>query len=185
MTVSSHGLQPSERSKVECNRWQTDTTLTNHVIDFEDAPGGLSCQRYSRGGDQEGLDYILLEDVSDGALWGRRRRRRRWTVVTTHTHHQTFLTLIPAVFSPWACLFLSSVTTAIGLSPAFSANVYGMTSIASANALKQYPSVPVSVWACSISLRDTSISGAPPPAIRALTDKTWTAHNYHCTKLAQ
>ena len=34
-----------------------------------------------------------------------------------------FFTLIPAVFSPWACLFLSSVTVPIGLRPAFSARV--------------------------------------------------------------
>lgn len=45
-------------------------------------------------------------------------------------------TLIPAVLKPLACLFLKSVTVAIGLSPAFSAKVDGMTSNASANALK-------------------------------------------------
>ena len=47
------------------------------------------------------------------------------------------LKLIPAFFSPLACLFLSSVTIFIGLKPAFSANVYGITSKASAYALTQ------------------------------------------------
>ena len=45
-----------------------------------------------------------------------------------------FLTLIPAVYSPLACLFLNSVTVAMGLRPAFSDKVYGTTSKASANA---------------------------------------------------
>lgn len=49
----------------------------------------------------------------------------------------TFLTLIPAFFSPRACLFRNSVTIAIGFKPAFSASVVGMTSSASANAWKQ------------------------------------------------
>ena len=79
-----------------------------------------------------------------------------------------FLTLIPAVYSPKACLFLKSVTVAIGFRPAFSANVYGITSKASANARKQYCSMPVSVLAYSASLIANSISGAPPPAIKAL-----------------
>src|SRR5438067_1066718 len=51
--------------------------------------------------------------------------------------------------------------------PAFSANVVGMTSIASANAFQQIASVPES----SRALRDNrcaiSTSGAPPPASRA------------------
>ena len=51
--------------------------------------------------------------------------------------HPTFLTLMPAVLSPFACLFLNSVTTEIGLSPAFSASVDGITSMASAKALTQ------------------------------------------------
>jgi hypothetical protein len=48
----------------------------------------------------------------------------------------TFLTLMPAVISPWACRLRSSVTVAIGLSPAFSANVHGITSRASAKVLQ-------------------------------------------------
>lgn len=48
-----------------------------------------------------------------------------------------FLTLMPAVFSPCACLFRNSVTIAIGCNPAFSARVYGITSKASANARTQ------------------------------------------------
>lgn len=82
--------------------------------------------------------------------------------------HFTFLTFIPAVFSPCACLFRRSVTVAIGLSPAFSASVKGMTSSASANARMQYASIPVSVRAYSAKRIDTSISGAPPPAMSAL-----------------
>lgn len=75
---------------------------------------------------------------------------------------------MPDIFSPLACLFLSSVTVAIGLRPAFSARVNGTTSRASAKALKQYCSIPVSVSDNSINLNDSSISGAPPPAINAL-----------------
>jgi hypothetical protein len=48
----------------------------------------------------------------------------------------TLRTLIPAVVSPLAWRFLNSVTVAIGLRPAFSANVNGITSNASANALR-------------------------------------------------
>lgn len=82
-----------------------------------------------------------------------------------------FLTLIPAVFSPNACLLRNSVTIEIGFKPAFSAKVVGTISNASANAWKQYCSMPFSVFACSISRWETSISGAPPPAIRALEMK--------------
>jgi hypothetical protein len=57
----------------------------------------------------------------------------------------TFLTLIPAFLSPIACLFLNSVTIEIGFKPAFSANVVGITSNASAYAWKQYASLPLRV----------------------------------------
>merc|ERR1719367_1999941 len=68
--------------------------------------------------------------------------------------------------SPWAWRFRSSVTVEMGLRPAFSASVYGMTSRASAKALKQYASAPTRVLAYSISFRYNSVSGAPPPAMR-------------------
>lgn len=42
------------------------------------------------------------------------------------------LKLIPAFLNPLACLVLNSVTTLIGFNPAFSANVNGITSKASA-----------------------------------------------------
>lgn len=45
--------------------------------------------------------------------------------------------MIPADLNPQACLFLKSVTVAIGLRPAFSAKVDGMTSNDSANALNK------------------------------------------------
>jgi hypothetical protein len=80
----------------------------------------------------------------------------------------TFLTLIPAFLSPIACLFLNSVTIEIGFKPAFSANVVGITSRASAKAWKQYASLPLRVWACCVRSLETWISGAPPPAINAL-----------------
>lgn len=48
----------------------------------------------------------------------------------------TLRTLMPVVISPRECLFLSSVTVAIGFSPAFSARVIGITSNAEANALQ-------------------------------------------------
>ena len=50
------------------------------------------------------------------------------------------LILTPTFDSPFACLDLSSVTTRMAFSPAFSANVMGMTSSASANALKHIES---------------------------------------------
>merc|ERR1719370_2424786 len=56
----------------------------------------------------------------------------------------------------------------MGLRPAFSARVEGIISRASANALKQYASAPVRVLACNISSLATSVSGAPPPAMRNL-----------------
>jgi hypothetical protein len=69
-----------------------------------------------------------------------------YRLISLHTEEQfTFLTLMPAVFSPWACLFLSSVTVDIGFNPAFSARVNGIISNASANARKQYCSIPVRV----------------------------------------
>lgn len=80
----------------------------------------------------------------------------------------TLRTLIPAVFSPWACLLRSSVTVEMGLRPAFSARVEGMTSRASAYARTQYASMPARLREYSANLRASSISGAPPPAIRYL-----------------
>lgn len=47
----------------------------------------------------------------------------------------TFRTLIPAWVSPRACLFLSSVTVEMGLRPAFSDRIAGITSRDSAKAL--------------------------------------------------
>ena len=68
---------------------------------------------------------------------GRREGEREGERGRERGERITFLTLIPAVFSPFACLFLSSVTTEMGLRPAFSASVAGITSMASANALTQ------------------------------------------------
>ena len=59
----------------------------------------------------------------------------------------------------------------MGVSPAFSANVYGIISKASANALKQYASLPVNVLQYSRSRTLASTSGAPPPAIKALNKR--------------
>jgi hypothetical protein len=68
----------------------------------------------------------------------------------------------------WAWRFLNSVTVAIGFNPAFSANVYGITSNASANARIQYWSTPDKLWAYSAKRTANSISGAAPPAINAV-----------------
>ena len=78
-----------------------------------------------------------------------------------------FRTLMPWYFLPLACRLRSSVTIWIGLSPAFSASVYGMISSASANARTHHWSRPASVLAHALSLRLSCISGAPPPAISA------------------
>mmetsp|Transcript_15243 Transcript_15243/g.32842 ORF Transcript_15243/g.32842 Transcript_15243/m.32842 type:complete len:221 (-) Transcript_15243:1052-1714(-) len=75
-------------------------------------------------------------------------------------------TLMPWCRFPLACMLTSSVTIWMGFSPAFSASVYGITSMASANALTQYCSSPGRVLAQSRSWRESSISGAPPPAMR-------------------
>ena len=75
---------------------------------------------------------------------------------------------MPKVRCPCAWWLRSSVTVAMGLSPAFSASVNGMTSRASANARTQYCSIPVRVCECSSRRIASSISGAPPPAISAL-----------------
>ena len=76
----------------------------------------------------------MLARVEEGGREGEREKDRQRE---RERDGPTFLTLMPAVFSPFACLFLSSVTTEIGLRPAFSASVDGITSMASAKALMQ------------------------------------------------
>mmetsp|Transcript_51773 Transcript_51773/g.118978 ORF Transcript_51773/g.118978 Transcript_51773/m.118978 type:complete len:234 (-) Transcript_51773:960-1661(-) len=75
-------------------------------------------------------------------------------------------TLMPAAVSPAACRLRKSVTTSIAGRPAFSASVYGTTSMASANALTQYECVPDKVLAHLESWYESCISGAPPPGVR-------------------
>ncbi len=70
----------------------------------------------------------------------------------------------PAFFLPFSCCDLSSTSISIGSSPAFSASVRGMTSSASANLLAANCSLPFNVAAYSLSRRDSSTSGLPPPA---------------------
>ena len=65
--------------------------------------------------------------------------------------------------------------------PAFSANVYGITSSASANALTHIDLAPVIVYANYVNLSDKCISGAPPPGIRPLLfTKLLTTHKASC-----
>lgn len=64
--------------------------------------------------------------LSVAKTWLFRPRR-----VTEERRVLTLRTLIPASLSPWACLLRSSVTVEMGLRPAFSASVEGMTSRAS------------------------------------------------------
>mmetsp|Transcript_13076 Transcript_13076/g.42851 ORF Transcript_13076/g.42851 Transcript_13076/m.42851 type:complete len:268 (+) Transcript_13076:369-1172(+) len=95
-----------------------------------------------------------------------------WTRRGTSTFSSRMLvtlplrTLMPAATSPAACLFRSSVTTWIASSPAFSASVYGTTSIASAKARTQYECMPRRVSAHLESSYEMRISGAPPPGVR-------------------
>src|SRR3569833_744974 len=77
------------------------------------------------------------------------------------------LMLTPAFFSPISCRWRRSVTTLMELRPAFSASVVGMTSMASAKAFQQMASVPDNSRAFLLSWAAISISGAPPPAMRA------------------
>ena len=55
------------------------------------------------------------------------------------------------------------MTTKIGFIPEFSANVNGITSRASANALTHAYSAPFKVLEYSANLKAISISGTPPP----------------------
>ena len=139
------------------------------VIDLQEQRDCLCRELDGACRHQQWLDNILLQDIRDLSLFTnidivfkakdtRRERKQR----------RTFRTLMPALRSPSACRLRSSVTMAIGLSPAFSASVVGMTSSASAYAWKQYASMPVSACAYCDSMRDTWISGAPPPPISAL-----------------
>lgn len=75
--------------------------------------------------------------------------------------------LTPAPFSPNSCRCLRSVTTLMLFKPAFSANVVGTISMASANAFQQMASVPLSSRACLVKEVEMAISGAPPPAMSA------------------
>mmetsp|Transcript_11345 Transcript_11345/g.27557 ORF Transcript_11345/g.27557 Transcript_11345/m.27557 type:complete len:248 (+) Transcript_11345:1678-2421(+) len=54
----------------------------------------------------------------------------------------------------------------MGLRPAFSASVYGMISKAEAYALTQYACIPDNSLAYCARATDSSVSGAPPPAMR-------------------
>lgn len=76
-------------------------------------------------------------------------------------------TLIPAETSPFACLFLNSVTVCIGFKPAFSARVKGITSSEFAKPLRHIASNPSHLSAKAANFSANSISGAPPPAIKA------------------
>merc|ERR1719217_570824 len=95
-----------------------------------------------------------------------------WTRSGTTTFSSRMLvtlplrTLMPAADSPELWRLRSEVTTSIASSPAFSARVYGTTSIASANARTQYCCMPSSSFAHLDSLYETCISGAPPPGVR-------------------
>ncbi len=75
--------------------------------------------------------------------------------------------LTPAFCSPNPCRCLRSVTTLMLFSPAFSASVVGITSIASAKAFQHIASVPVRLLDWCASDWAMAISGAPPPAINA------------------
>ncbi len=82
---------------------------------------------------------------------------------------RTFSTLllkrfIPKFFSPFSCAAFNSVRMSIGSSPAFSAKVDGMHSSAFANSDIASCSRPLKDFAKSISLEESSISTAPPPA---------------------
>lgn len=60
------------------------------------------------------------------------------------------------------------MTTLMAFNPAFSARVFGMTSKASAKALKHMLSGYADVRASRESAYETAVSGAPPPGKRAL-----------------
>ena len=63
-------------------------------------------------------------------------------------------------------LTLNSVSTLIAFPPLFCTSVRGITSIASATALKGHPSTPCTVLAFACRTTLTAISVAPPPGAR-------------------
>jgi hypothetical protein len=128
------------------------------VVDTEQQTDGLGRELDSRRRDEERLEDVFFQDVRDRSL--QYVNKNHCVSIRAHQHTfqdphpatkgeeeerkkerrkggRTLRTLIPAVISPLACLFLSSVTIAMGFSPAFSARVVGMTSSASAKAWKQ------------------------------------------------
>ena len=44
------------------------TNGVDNVVNLEDTAHGLGGERDSAGGDEEGLDHVLLQDVGNGAL---------------------------------------------------------------------------------------------------------------------
>src|SRR6266404_6735897 len=109
------------------------------VINFQEKCHRL-CRELDRARrNQQRLYDVLFEDIRNLSL-----------ITTQHECHNmergqehTLRTLMPALRSPSAWRLRSSVTIAIGLRPAFSASVVGITSSASAYAWKQYASMPV------------------------------------------
>lgn len=92
---------------------------------------------------------------------------------------------IPAYLCPRACLFLSSVTMLMGLRPAFSARVYGMTSRASANARTIKELTPFIYLDIFASCWEISTSGTPPPGTSPLFfTRERTTHKASCKLLS-
>merc|ERR1719473_1343596 len=101
-----------------CGLWPSGLARDDDVVNLEDEADALGGEGDGRGVHEEGHQHILLEDVGHTPLAHVDARR-----------------------------LLSSVTTSMASRPAFSARVYGTTSIASAKARTQYWCMPSSVLA--------------------------------------
>ena len=77
---------------------------------------------------------------------------------------RAFITSTPVHFSPLICLDRREARVSIGSMPAFSANVSGIVSNASANFSAASCSRPSNVLAQLLILVAVKVSGAPPPA---------------------
>ncbi len=111
-------------------------TKTYDVVNLKNGTDGFRSQSDSTGSHQKWLCYSFIQHVSNSTLNNIKYVRNYKICEKQLVLYHTLRTLIPDDLNPQACLFLKSVTVAIGLRPAFSANVMGITSNDSAYALQ-------------------------------------------------
>lgn len=107
-------------------------TSLDDIVDLQYHTNSLGGQLEGASRDQQRLNNIFFDHVRNSSLKVHPKLDRDRRHYLTSLLLRTFLTLIPAVFSPFSCLFRSSVTMLMGFRPAFSESVKGTTSKASA-----------------------------------------------------